>query len=73
MCVDVSQPTFYQGEGKLVTKVTMEHIRGLLVGAGLASHTEIDAIVSGLDSFARNPSTIMSIACTFQVCLRRPA
>ncbi len=71
--IDVSQATFSQGEGKLVAQVTMEHVREAMVSTGLASHAEIDMIVSELDAFAQNPSTIMSIARTFQVWGHRPA
>jgi ubiquinone/menaquinone biosynthesis C-methylase UbiE len=67
LSVDISQPTFCEGEGKLVAQITMEHIRETVVSAGLASHTEIENIVSELDAFARSPDTIMSIARVFQV------
>jgi ubiquinone/menaquinone biosynthesis C-methylase UbiE len=67
LSVDISQPTFCEGEGKLVAQITMEHIRETVVSAGLASHTEIDNIVSELDAFARSPDTIMSITRVFQV------
>jgi hypothetical protein len=70
--VDIAQPTFRQGEGKLLAQITMEGVREAVVGAGLASHEEVDSIVSELDQFARNPRTIMSIPRTFQVFGRKP-
>lgn len=70
--IDISQPTFCKGGGKLLAQITMEHIREAVIAAGLASHVEIDAIISDLDAFARNPITIMSIARAFQVWGRRP-
>ncbi|MEW6358549.1 MAG: methyltransferase domain-containing protein [Planctomycetota bacterium] len=71
--VDIAQPTFSEGEGKLVAQVTMEHVREPVIRAELASHAEIDAILSELDRFVRNPKTIMSIARTFQVWGRKPS
>lgn len=72
VCMNVLQPTFCKGEGKLVSPITMEHIRESVVAAGLASHAEIEVIISELEAFARNPKTIISIARTFQVWGRRP-
>lgn len=71
--LDVVQPTFCDGDGKLVAQVAMEHIREAVVGARLASHAEVDAIVAELAAFARDPQTIMSIARVFQVWGRKPA
>ena len=70
--VDISQPTFREGEGKLVGQITLEHTREAVVQAGLATHKEIDEIVGELAEFARDPRTIMSIARTFQVWGRKP-
>jgi hypothetical protein len=60
-------PTFREGEGKLVTQVTMEHIREAVVGAGLASDPEVDSIVGELGRLADDDRTLMSMAPTFQV------
>jgi hypothetical protein len=60
-------PTFRDGEGKLVTQVTMEHIREAVVGAGLASDLEVDSIVGELGRLAEDDRTLMSMAPTFQV------
>lgn len=70
--LDVSQPSFYEGEGKQVARVTLEHIREHVTAAGLASDAEIDAILCELDEFARDRRTIMSIARTFQVWGQKP-
>ena len=64
-------PTFREGEGKWVTRVTMEHIRGAVVDAGLASDSEVDEVVSELGRFADDDRTLMSIAPTFQVWGRK--
>jgi predicted O-methyltransferase YrrM len=71
--VEIAQPTFCEGEGKQVAAVTMANIREAVVKAGLATQAEVDAVVSELDEFARNPKTLMSIARTFQVWGRKPA
>jgi SAM-dependent methyltransferase len=64
-------PTFREGEGKWVTRVTMEHIREAVVGARLASDSEVDQVVSELGRFADDDRTLMSIAPTFQVWGRK--
>ena len=69
--LDVVQPTYRQGAGKRLAAVTMEHIREAVVGAGLASDEEIDAIVADLDSFAENPRTVMSVARIVQIWGKR--
>ena len=60
-------PIFREGEGKRVAQVTMEHIREAVVGAELATSTEVDAVVTDLKAFAGDERTLMSIAPTFQV------
>jgi len=64
-------PTFREGEGKWVTRVTMEHIREAAVGARLASDPEVDKVVSELGRLADDDRTLMSIAPTFQVWARK--
>ena len=60
-------PTFREGEGKRVTQVTMEHVREAVVGAGLASHSEVDDVVEELGRLTEDDRVLMSIAPTFQV------
>jgi hypothetical protein len=43
-------PTFREGEGKRVARITMEHIRGAVVSAGLSSGPGVDSIVGELGS-----------------------
>jgi SAM-dependent methyltransferase len=64
-------PTFRDGEGKWVARITMEHIREAVVGAGLASGHEVDNVVAELGRLADDDRTLMSIAPTFQVWGRR--
>lgn len=64
-------PTFREGEGKWVTRVTMEHIRGAVVDAGLASDFEVDHIVDELGRLTEDDRTLMSMAPTFQLWGRK--
>jgi ubiquinone/menaquinone biosynthesis C-methylase UbiE len=63
--------TFREGEGKRVAQVTLEHIRETVLGAELATSTEVDAVVTELKAFADDERTLMSIAPTFQVWGRK--
>ncbi len=69
---EVIQPTYRHGEGKQMAAVTMEHIREAVVGAGLASHTEVSQIVAELTDFADDPRTLLSLPRIFQVWGKRP-
>ncbi len=69
--VELVVPVFREGEGKRVAQVTVEHIREAVVGAGLATGTEVDVIVAELEAFAEDERTLMSIAPTFQVWGRK--
>jgi hypothetical protein len=51
----------------------MEHIREASVSAGLATHVAVDAIVAGLDEFARTQRTVISLPRIFQVWGRKKA
>jgi SAM-dependent methyltransferase len=64
-------PTLLDGEGRRVAQVTMEHIRGAVVSAGLASSREVDNIVTELGRLADDERALMSIAPTFQVWGRK--
>jgi SAM-dependent methyltransferase len=68
----VVQPTFWQGEGKLMAQVTLEHTREKLLAAGLIAAAELDSLLVELDAFARTPRTILSMPRIFQVWGRKP-
>ncbi len=70
--LEVVQPTYRQGPGKPIAAVTMEHIREAVVGAGLASEEEINGIIGELESFARDPRTLLSWPRIFQAWGKRP-
>jgi len=65
-------PTFRDGDGKRVAPVTMEHIREAVVGAGLATNAEVDALVTEPSSLADDTRTLMSMAATFQMWGQKP-
>ena len=69
--VELVVPTFRDGEGKRIAPVTAENIREAVVGAGLASDAEVDAVVADLEAFAQDDRTLISIAPTFQVWGRK--
>jgi SAM-dependent methyltransferase len=58
--MNVVQLADLDGEVKLVAPVTMQHIADNVVGAGLATAAEVDAVVAELFEFARTPNTIVS-------------
>jgi SAM-dependent methyltransferase len=70
--LDLVQPVFRDGPGKLLAPVTMEHIREAVTGAGLATPEEITATVAELERFARDPRTLLSAPRIFQVWGRKP-
>ena len=70
--IDVATPTFHRGPGKMVAAITMEHIREAIVGAKLASDTEIDVLVADLTTLAQRPDSILSLARVFQVVGQAP-
>jgi ubiquinone/menaquinone biosynthesis C-methylase UbiE len=69
---EIVEPMFNEGDGKRIPQLTMEHIRESVVGAGLADHAEVDAVIADLDAFRLDPRTIMGFPRVFQVWGRRP-
>ena len=69
--LNVVQPTFMTGEGKLLAQITLEKIRLAILERGLSSAEEIDSIVAELKDFARNPQTVVSLPRIFQVWGRK--
>lgn len=65
--ISVCQPTFYEGDGKFIAQITLEHLREPIVSSNLASHDEIDRLIHEIDKFARDNRTLMSFPRVFQV------
>jgi len=64
--MEVVLPTFFEGVGKLIAQVTMEHLREPLTMSKLATHEEIDAIIQELNVFVSSSQTIISLPRIFQ-------
>jgi SAM-dependent methyltransferase len=71
--VSVAQPMAMRGEAKLINPITMENIADAVVGDGLASREEIDAVVRELYEFADDERTIAGVVRVIQTWGRRPA
>lgn len=65
--VQVVQPVFMYGEGKLISYITMDKIKESLKKEKLASEEEINKILQELLVFTENPNTILSLPRVFQV------
>jgi SAM-dependent methyltransferase len=65
--LEVVVPTYRTGEGKRITPITMAHIAGPVVEAGLASAAEVEQIVAEMEAFAASPRTLLSMSRVFQV------
>lgn len=65
--MNVVQRAGHEGEVKLITPITMQNIAPAVLRAGLASETEINAIVQELYDYARTPGTIGCLARVFEV------
>lgn len=61
------QPTFMEGQGKIMAQITLKNIADALLAEGLSDESEIDSLLKGLDDFAQSPTTIMSLPRIFQV------
>jgi SAM-dependent methyltransferase len=69
---NIVQPIGTQGEVKLLNPITMESIADTVIGDGIASRDEIDALIEELRSFARNPRTVAGVPRIVQAWGRRP-
>lgn len=71
--IHVTQPTFYEGDGKRIAEVTMEHIRKAVVDAKLASNFEINQVIQEISEFASSADTLMSFPRVYQVWGKKSA
>jgi ubiquinone/menaquinone biosynthesis C-methylase UbiE len=67
-----AQPTLTLDPTAAVAPLTLSHIGGAAVAAGLITEGELAELVMQLDRYAREPGTSVSLAPTFQVWARRP-
>jgi SAM-dependent methyltransferase len=66
------QPAFIEGDAKRIHQITLENIASPAIAAGLATDSEIDALLSELESFVEDSRTIVSFPGIFQVWAHRP-
>ncbi|HEY8516322.1 MAG TPA: methyltransferase domain-containing protein [Candidatus Binatia bacterium] len=71
--VDVVQPAFVDGDGKLVAQLTMAAIRDAVVTAGLASAAEVEALIAELDAYRTTPGTVETLARVVRAWVVLPA
>lgn len=69
--VNVVQPTHIEGDGKLMASITMARIADSVIAEGLATETEVEQIIAGLNDAAADSEYVMSLPRIFQVWGRR--
>ena len=68
---DVIQPAFSKGAGKWMAYITLDKIKDSLIASGLATQTQIQEILSELEAFTTNESTIISLPRILRVWGRK--
>jgi len=68
---NVVQPAGSSGDVKLMASLTMENIAEAVAAEGLATQSEIEAIVAELRNFASTPGTVQSLPRIVQAWARR--
>jgi hypothetical protein len=71
--LNVVQPTHIEGEGKLMASMTMERISEGVVSEDLATESEVQQTIDGLNDAAADFETVMSLPRIFQVWGKRAA
>jgi len=69
--MNVVQPAGSSGDVKLMASLTMENIAEAVAAEGLATQSEIEAIVAELRNFASTPGTVQSLPRIVQAWARR--
>lgn len=63
----IVQPSFLQGEGKTIHRLTMENIAAAVIGEGLATPEEVERVTSELALLADDPDSLVALPRIFQV------
>lgn len=71
--LDVEQPAFRRGEGKLLPALTMAHIGPEVVADGLADAGTVDVLTMALEGLAHDDASIVGLPRVYQVWGRRPS
>jgi SAM-dependent methyltransferase len=61
VAMNVVQPAGPEGDVKLMSPITVEAIADSVLGAGLATHGELDQVIDELYTIARDTTTVMSV------------
>lgn len=69
--LNVIQPTFIEGEGKLLAQITMEKIKEAILEQSLSSPQELEKILVELKTFTQRTDTLISLPRIFQVWGRK--
>ncbi len=70
--LDVQQPAFRRGEGKLLPALTMAHIGPEVVADGLTNPGTVDVLTTALEGLARDDASIVGLPRVYQVWGRKP-
>jgi len=69
--INVIQPAYIHGEGKLMALFTMSRIAEPIIAEGLATEAEVKEILVELNHVATNSETLISLPRIFQVWGKR--
>ena len=66
--VQLVRPTFLHEEGKHIASLTLESIAPSLLEMKLTTLTELQALISELKTFEKQPDTLITMPGIYQVC-----
>jgi ubiquinone/menaquinone biosynthesis C-methylase UbiE len=69
--VNVVQPTYIEGDGKLIASITMARIADAVISEGLSTEAEVEQVIAGLNDAAADTEFVMSLPRIFQTWGRR--
>jgi hypothetical protein len=69
--LDIEQPAFRRGEGKLLPALTMAHIGAEIVAQGLADAGTVDVITAALEGLGHDSTSIVGLPRVYQVWGRK--
>ena len=69
--VDVAMPTFLNGPGKSIARITLANIGDAAIESGITSREEVDHLLEEITVFENDPKSIISTAQILQVWGKR--
>jgi SAM-dependent methyltransferase len=70
--IGLVQPVHIEGDGKYIASITMRRIADAVVAEHLAGTDEVEVVVAGLETAARDPGYVIGMPRIFQCSGRRP-